>query len=210
MSFNEIYDRQGNLVGDLSGYKAIVIGAGGIGSWVALECGLIGFGTIEVYDDDILEPSNLNRTPYRWSDVDRPKVDAIEELILERRPLTVVLKHRERFTDVTKKTWTPNTFVFDCTDLMAFKNHWMSQPDEFKQSHKYCKVGYDGFSVTYDATLEDQTWGQETAYRATDSIFSAAMIIAALAVTEATSPTITGQPLCTFDIREILKDKCNG
>ena len=41
--------------------KCLIVGAGGLGCPVALYASAAGFGHIEIYDQDIIEVSNLNR-----------------------------------------------------------------------------------------------------------------------------------------------------
>ena len=41
--------------------KCLIVGAGGLGCPVALYASAAGFGHIEIYDQDVIEISNLNR-----------------------------------------------------------------------------------------------------------------------------------------------------
>ena len=41
--------------------KCLIVGAGGLGCPVALYASAAGFGNIEIWDDDIVELTNLNR-----------------------------------------------------------------------------------------------------------------------------------------------------
>ena len=50
-------DGQENLLNT----KCLIVGAGGLGCPVALHASAAGFGHIEIYDEDIIEISNLNR-----------------------------------------------------------------------------------------------------------------------------------------------------
>ena len=50
-------DGQENLLNT----KCLILGAGGLGCPVALYASAAGFGHIEIYDEDIIEISNLNR-----------------------------------------------------------------------------------------------------------------------------------------------------
>jgi molybdopterin/thiamine biosynthesis adenylyltransferase len=60
-----------------------IIGAGGIGSPVALELIQLGVRHLTVYDDDEVAPHNISTTVYRPRDVGKLKVDALGELIQE-------------------------------------------------------------------------------------------------------------------------------
>jgi Dinucleotide-utilizing enzymes involved in molybdopterin and thiamine biosynthesis family 2 len=84
MTDDEIYQRQQEL--DLNPPKTItVIGVGGVGSWVALDLALAGVEKIYMVDHDHIETHNLNRTPFKESQVDQDKVTALTELVSERR-----------------------------------------------------------------------------------------------------------------------------
>lgn len=69
MVLEDINNRQKGLIGDFSEHSAIVVGLGGIGNWVALDLALVGMGTLILFDDDIVEVSNLNRTLFKLSHI---------------------------------------------------------------------------------------------------------------------------------------------
>ena len=53
------FDEEGQE--NLLNTKCLIVGAGGLGCPVALYATAAGFGHIEIYDEDIIEISNLNR-----------------------------------------------------------------------------------------------------------------------------------------------------
>ncbi len=62
-----------------------IIGLGGIGGHVAEIAGSIdSIKRIVLFDDDIVELSNLNRTIYRYEHIEVPKVSAAAEIIAAR------------------------------------------------------------------------------------------------------------------------------
>lgn len=64
----------------------ILLGGVGIGSIIA-ECALrLGFETITIIDNDIVEESNLNRQNYCMEDIGKPKVHALKERLLSINP----------------------------------------------------------------------------------------------------------------------------
>jgi hypothetical protein len=76
--------RQTDLVDpDQLGFPLTLIGAGGIGSPVALAVAKMGCRRITLYDPDIVEQHNLPNQVYRSRDVGRPKVEALAELLGE-------------------------------------------------------------------------------------------------------------------------------
>ena len=57
---------------------AVVIGLGGVGSWVALDLALSGkVKEMIIIDDDKIESSNLNRTPFRICDIGAYKTEVM-------------------------------------------------------------------------------------------------------------------------------------
>jgi hypothetical protein len=68
---------------DQLGFPLTLIGAGGIGSPVALAVAKMGCRRITLYDPDVIEQHNLPNQVYRLRDVGRPKVVALAELLGE-------------------------------------------------------------------------------------------------------------------------------
>ena len=76
------YMRQsGFLSTDRLNTKLNIIGAGAIGSFTALTLAKMGFTDISVYDPDTVELHNLPNQFYRESDIGKPKVIALKEII---------------------------------------------------------------------------------------------------------------------------------
>lgn len=159
-----IYERSSSLA-DYSRKSACVIGAGGVGSWMALFCALLGMEYIIVVDDDIIEEHNLNRTPFRTNQIGASKIDAVEELILERRELCVIEKHFSQF-DMSIIKDKNIDYIFDCTDSTLTQSFFQSNPNLMK---KYIKLGYDGWSMTWDRSLTP-AWGEDSSYSVTPSV----------------------------------------
>jgi molybdopterin/thiamine biosynthesis adenylyltransferase/rhodanese-related sulfurtransferase len=81
----------------LLGSKALIIGAGGLGSPVALYLAAAGVGTIGVVDDDVVDSSNLQRQVIHSIDrIGRPKVDSARETLMGLNPDIKVETHHER------------------------------------------------------------------------------------------------------------------
>ena len=71
----------------ISGAHALIIGAGGLGSPVALYLGSAGVGQITVVDDDTVDMTNLQRqVAHTVSRVGSPKVSSIQTAIAEINP----------------------------------------------------------------------------------------------------------------------------
>ena len=77
------FNRQYKIV-DVDSIPPIgIIGAGSIGSWVALVLSKMGAKDITVWDFDIIEPENGPNQIYKVSDNGRPKVEALRDIISE-------------------------------------------------------------------------------------------------------------------------------
>jgi molybdopterin-synthase adenylyltransferase len=62
--------------------RVVVIGVGGLGSWVALSLACTGVGRLDLIDGDVVELGNLNRQVlFREADLGRPKVDAAADTL---------------------------------------------------------------------------------------------------------------------------------
>lgn len=73
-------------------------GAGGLGSNAALMLVRCGVENLLLVDDDVVEPSNLNRQQYWPRHVGRPKVEALAEILRELNPHIRVETQRLRLT----------------------------------------------------------------------------------------------------------------
>jgi sulfur-carrier protein adenylyltransferase/sulfurtransferase len=77
--------------------KVLLIGAGGLGSPIALYLAASGVGTIGLVDDDVVDESNLQRQVLHGvDDVGSLKADSGERTIRSLNPETNVVKHVER------------------------------------------------------------------------------------------------------------------
>lgn len=114
----DIYSRQEKLLmNDYHDKSAIVIGLGGIGSWIALDLALLGIGTLILIDPDTIESSNLNRTLYRLEDIGKKKTVAIQTLINERRS-DIIIKTIEDYFAIEHLDEYEVDYVFDCSDTL--------------------------------------------------------------------------------------------
>jgi molybdopterin/thiamine biosynthesis adenylyltransferase/molybdopterin converting factor small subunit len=81
------------------GTKVLMVGAGGLGSPVAVYLALAGVGTFGLVDFDIVDLSNLQRQIlHQTDDVDRPKVQSAKETLLRYNPDVNVVTHEVPLT----------------------------------------------------------------------------------------------------------------
>jgi len=77
--------------------KALIVGAGGLGSPSAIYLALAGVGTIGIVDFDVVEVSNLQRQIlHHTSDVGRTKLDSARDNLKAYNPDVTMVAHQER------------------------------------------------------------------------------------------------------------------
>ncbi len=75
-----------------------IAGVGGLGSNVALALARLGVGRLVLADDDVVEPSNLNRQQFFIDQLGRLKVEALCETVGRVNPYVEVTCHAVRLT----------------------------------------------------------------------------------------------------------------
>ena len=79
--------------------SVLIVGAGGLGSPVALYLAAAGIGTIGLVDDDVVDESNLQRQILHATDrIGQPKTTSARAALEALNPGTRVVEHRERLT----------------------------------------------------------------------------------------------------------------
>lgn len=91
-----------------------LIGAGSVGSAVALHLMKLGLEHLEVWDADVVVSHNEPMSLYGPADLGRPKVDALAEII-ERLTGGTIVAHREHYDGEDLR----NASVVMCVDTMA-------------------------------------------------------------------------------------------
>ena len=98
--------------------RVLLIGAGGLGSPVALYLAASGIGTIGLVDDDTVDESNLQRQVLHGTDrLGMLKVDSAEITLRGLNPETQVVKHVERLNaENVERLIAPYDVIVDGTD----------------------------------------------------------------------------------------------
>lgn len=98
--------------------SALVIGAGGLGSPVAMYLAAAGVGEIVITDDDEVDLSNLQRQIiHSTADIGKPKVVSAEETMLTINPLIKVIPLDRRLEgNALEKQVQQADVVLDCCD----------------------------------------------------------------------------------------------
>jgi molybdopterin-synthase adenylyltransferase len=108
----------------LLGAHALVIGAGGLGSPVALYLGSAGVGHITIVDDDVVDETNLQRQiAHNLARVGRPKAESIVEAIAAINPDVRVTPLVQRADSGLLDTLVVQAdVVLDCSDNFATRH----------------------------------------------------------------------------------------
>ncbi|TWU38261.1 molybdopterin-synthase adenylyltransferase MoeB [Novipirellula artificiosorum] len=101
--------------------SVLIVGAGGLGSPVALYLAAAGVGRLGIVDFDRVDPSNLQRQIiHRTRDVGRSKVDSAAEAIHEINPFVHVDQHKHALnSENAKQIVVDYSVVIDGTDNFA-------------------------------------------------------------------------------------------
>jgi len=90
-----------------------IIGVGALGSLVAITAVKMGFTKITLFDDDIVNLHNLPNQFYGLGDLDKPKVEALRDTLVNYGAEEVNI-HYEKFTEASQST----EIVISCVDNM--------------------------------------------------------------------------------------------
>ena len=113
MNTNLVRSRQAELVDeDILKTPITIIGAGAIGSFTALALAKVGFHRLEVYDDDVVSLENIANQFYRYADIGRPKVEALQAMLQDFEGISI---------EVLPERWKPKDRVDTCL-VMAVDN----------------------------------------------------------------------------------------
>ncbi len=105
----------------LAASRALIVGAGGLGSPVALYLGAAGVGELRIADDDTVDLSNLQRQiAHRHDAIDQPKVGSAARAVAARNPEITLTPLQERLEGERLKTEVAGAdVVIDATDNLA-------------------------------------------------------------------------------------------
>lgn len=108
----------------LLGAHALVVGAGGLGSPVALYLGSAGVGRITVVDDDCVDVTNLQRQiAHNLARVGQPKAQSVQAAVAAMNPDAVVTPLVVRADAALLDVWVAKAdVVVDCSDNFATRH----------------------------------------------------------------------------------------
>jgi vacuolar-type H+-ATPase subunit F/Vma7 len=198
----DLYDRQKDLPLKIPEH-VIVVGAGGVGSWVALGFALAGTRKLTIIDPDKVEESNRNRTLFKDSQVGMSKVAAIAELIAERRKGCDVTTMQRLAKDVPSFVAVAsfkNAVCIDCRDAI----------DPLPEFFPPCPItgGYDGVMITMHRApdLSHVLGDDNIQYTRTPSYLVPPMLIASMIIDEVLRGGVDKiEEVITFDVSRMLE-----
>jgi molybdopterin-synthase adenylyltransferase len=128
---------------------ALIVGAGGLGSPVALYLGSAGVGHITVVDHDTVDATNLQRQiAHTLLDVGKPKAQSIQEGIAAINPDVQVTAVTQRADDLLLHELVKQAdVVLDCTDNFATR-HAIN-----RACVKYRKPLVSGAAIRFDGQV---------------------------------------------------------
>ncbi len=103
---------------------ALVIGAGGLGSPVALYLASAGVGTVTIADDDVVDLTNLQRQiAHDTTTIGLPKVESAQKRMRAINPQVNVIALRQRLFGESLSAAVANAdVVIDCSDRFATRH----------------------------------------------------------------------------------------
>ena len=142
----EIFARNPRGVGEiLSRARVCILGAGGLGSNVAIMLTRAGVCEFFLVDFDIVEASNLNRQHYFLKDLGSPKIKALKEQILGINPYAKVQILNEKITSENVREILKNErIICECFDGAENKAMIANLSAEYKDKIFVCASGMAG------------------------------------------------------------------
>ena len=144
--------------------KCLIVGAGGLGCPVALYASAAGFGTIEIWDDDYVEITNLNRQiAHDYNRIGLDKAHSLAEACLRLNPnISVVPKVKKLDLSSNIKKF---DLIFDCSDNSDTKYilNFLS--------HNYNKILISGSAVQMEGQLSIWKSGTNKVYPCYECVF---------------------------------------
>ncbi len=144
--------------------KCLIVGAGGLGCPVALYASAAGFGYIEIFDQDIIEVSNLNRQiAHKNNNIGNNKAENLVEECLKINPNISIISRNKVFDETIDISGFD--LIFDCSD-----NHETKYILNYL-SHKCKKILISGSAVQMEGQLAIWKSGINVDYPCYECIF---------------------------------------
>lgn len=133
-----------------------VIGAGSIGSFISLTLAKLGFNQITVFDGDIVEEHNLPNQFYRITDVNKPKVEALQEIVHQFTGTTITC-HNKFVENVMEQIQVEqDMIIIFALDSLDVRKKLALQLEMYPAVIVDPRMGGEGWSI-FVTHIEDET-----------------------------------------------------
>lgn len=134
-----IYERQASLINLEELPAVMIIGAGGVGCWIALALALGGVRYMDLFDGDSLSTHNLNRFPLPMSSVGSLKSEALANWLRTLRPEAEIVARGSFDSAIHTRV---ADWLVCATD--SLKSRRMCYDYAQRNGMRYLEVGADG------------------------------------------------------------------
>ena len=101
-------------------------GAGGLGSNCAMMLVRTGFRHLEIIDQDVIDPSNLNRQQFYAAEVGLPKVTVLKKRLLDINPDADILAHQLKWQEENAENFFKGfDFIVEAFDVTDWKHRFV-------------------------------------------------------------------------------------
>ncbi len=147
--FTNTEKRMYNSKRETSSLRALVVGAGAIGTYVAFSLGHLGFGHVDVMDHDWIDITNLNRQLLYYGNVNERKAKVLSEKITAFNPQVTSQYFVQRFDERTEQLVREKKyhFIFSCVDNIR------TREDISRVSKRTGTVVSNGATSAYDGIV---------------------------------------------------------
>lgn len=143
----ETYKRQTGIFNPLNqNINITLIGAGSVGSFIALNLAKLGFCNIEIIDFDVVEEHNLPNQFYRIKDIGKPKVEALKDIVSEFTGFDLTIRN-EKITKDSYLELDENRIYVVSVDNMEARKTIYSILKETPLRVIDCGMGGEGYTI---------------------------------------------------------------
>ncbi len=129
-----------------SNLNVTIIGCGSTGSFVALNLAKMGVKNIKVIDFDIVEAHNLPNQFYRTQDINKPKVEALKEIIKDFTGTEIEIENTEIKEDYDFDI-DLNSLIILCVDTMEVRRLIYDKIKDYPIKLIDTRFGGEGYSI---------------------------------------------------------------
>lgn len=139
--------RQRNIYNpENSNLDVTIIGCGSTGSFTALNLAKMGISNIKVIDFDIVEAHNIPNQFFRMKDINKPKVEALKEIIKDFADVEIEIENIEIKEDYDFDI-TLNSLIVLCVDSMEARKLIYDKVKDFPIKIIDTRFGGEGYSI---------------------------------------------------------------